>query len=304
MLGHHWPEGPAFTYSLTLAGAPSVPGAHSFPERYPRTFVDAAAASRDQRAHAVGRREHRGVRQPLEADRRRHAAGLPRVRPGPGRRGARAGGHPGLPARASATGCWRAPAGSSQRRSRAGTSTSAPSRRHPDRSPVRAKPLLAAETGGAMIDLTSPPTRESAGFAAGSDSRVWMDPHRRPFDAAVALPGGRAYRARAAMVVMLSSTRAGDPDRLTRAGCRPPASMPPSGCIAQVRRRVGLPRRLRSPTGAPARSAARRATATTAHTCSRPDDVGFVHLEFQVSHHVREGDFVITALFSWESHVP
>ena len=39
MLGYHWPEGPAFTYSLTLAGAPSVPGAHSFPERYPRTFV-------------------------------------------------------------------------------------------------------------------------------------------------------------------------------------------------------------------------------------------------------------------------
>ena len=41
-----------------------------------------------------------------------------------------------------------------------------------------------------MFDLTSPPTRESAGFAAGTDSRVWMDPHRRPFDTTVALPGG------------------------------------------------------------------------------------------------------------------
>jgi hypothetical protein len=30
-----------------------------------------------------------------------------------------------------------------------------------------------------------------------------------------------------------------------------------------------------------------------------PDDVGFVHLEFQVSHHVREGSFVVSALFSW-----
>jgi hypothetical protein len=30
-----------------------------------------------------------------------------------------------------------------------------------------------------------------------------------------------------------------------------------------------------------------------------PDNVGFVHLEFQVSHHVREGTFVVSTLFSW-----
>jgi hypothetical protein len=36
MLGHRWPLGQAFTYLLTLAGAPSVPGApRSYPERYP-----------------------------------------------------------------------------------------------------------------------------------------------------------------------------------------------------------------------------------------------------------------------------
>ncbi len=39
MLGHRGLEGPAFTYLLTLAGAPSVPGAHSYPERYPLTFA-------------------------------------------------------------------------------------------------------------------------------------------------------------------------------------------------------------------------------------------------------------------------
>jgi hypothetical protein len=33
------------------------------------------------------------------------------------------------------------------------------------------------------------------------------------------------------------------------------------------------------------------------------DDVGSVHLEFQVAHHVGEGDFVVTALFSWEPAV-
>ena len=31
-------------------------------------------------------------------------------------------------------------------------------------------------------------------------------------------------------------------------------------------------------------------------------DIGFVHLEFQVSHHVRERDFIVAALFSWHNH--
>jgi hypothetical protein len=30
-----------------------------------------------------------------------------------------------------------------------------------------------------------------------------------------------------------------------------------------------------------------------------PDDVGYVHLEFQVAHHVREQEFVVSVLFSW-----
>jgi hypothetical protein len=34
-----------------------------------------------------------------------------------------------------------------------------------------------------------------------------------------------------------------------------------------------------------------------------PDDVGFVHLEFQVSHHVRESICVVTVLFSWERNL-
>ena len=32
------------------------------------------------------------------------------------------------------------------------------------------------------------------------------------------------------------------------------------------------------------------------------EDIGFVHLEFQVSHHAREGDFVVAALFSRHNH--
>ena len=32
------------------------------------------------------------------------------------------------------------------------------------------------------------------------------------------------------------------------------------------------------------------------------EDVGFVHLEVQVSHHVDDRDFAIVTLFSWDSH--
>ena len=39
MLGHGGLEGSVFTYLLTLAGTPSVPGAHSYPELYPLTFA-------------------------------------------------------------------------------------------------------------------------------------------------------------------------------------------------------------------------------------------------------------------------
>jgi hypothetical protein len=33
-----------------------------------------------------------------------------------------------------------------------------------------------------------------------------------------------------------------------------------------------------------------------------PADIGPVHLEFQISHHVSERAFVVAALFSWPSH--
>jgi hypothetical protein len=34
------------------------------------------------------------------------------------------------------------------------------------------------------------------------------------------------------------------------------------------------------------------------HVVTAPD-LGFVHLEFEISHHVRENEFVIAASFSW-----
>jgi hypothetical protein len=150
------------------------------------------------------------------------------------------------------------------------------------------------------VDLTSPPTRGSAGFAADTDSRVWMNPNLRPFDIAVALPGGRVFHAQAAMAVMLSSMRAGDPDRLT-------VQLPSVDVQAAAR----LIDRYATEWGFPAdevgrwRTGADRRVSSDRHYSTHvftPDDAGFVHLEFQVSHHVREGIFVVVALFSWEGH--
>jgi hypothetical protein len=163
------------------------------------------------------------------------------------------------------------------------------------------KPLLAAETGGTVLDLSGPPTRESVGFPEGTDSRIWMNPNRRPFDVAVALPGGRVYRARAELAVMLSSSRASDPDRLT-------VQLPSAGLeaterlITQYAAEWGFPTEAVAGwrTGAARRPSSDRDYSTHVFT---PDDIGFVHLEFQVSHHVRENDFVVAVLFSWERHV-
>jgi hypothetical protein len=163
------------------------------------------------------------------------------------------------------------------------------------------KPLLAAETGGTDFDLSGPPTRDSVGFPESSDSRVWMNPNRRPFDVAVALPGGRVYHARAELAVMLSSSRTGDPDRLT-------VQLPSAGLeaterlIARYAAEWGFPTDAVAGwrTGAERRPSSDRDYSTHVFT---PDDVGFVHLEFQVSHHVRENAFVVAALFSWERHV-
>jgi hypothetical protein len=301
MLRYHWPEGPAFTYLLTLAGAPSVPNADSYPERYPLTVVArlprAAISLRTPLADgniAVFANRWKLIDDDTlpdylafvrdHADEARVLVATPvSQRTTSYRLLARAG-----RLVASALTRWDVAVG--------------PLPSHPRALTVAGtKPLLAAETGGTDLDLSGPPTRESVGFPEGSDSRVWMNPNRRPFDLAVALPGGRVYHARAELAVMLSSTRTGDPDRLT-------VQLPSAGLeaterlIAQYAAEWGFPTDAVAGwrTGAERRPSSDRDYSTHVFT---PDDVGFVHLEFQVSHHVRESAFVVAALFSWERQV-
>jgi hypothetical protein len=159
--------------------------------------------------------------------------------------------------------------------------------------PARQPPQAAAT----VIDLASAPTRESAGLAAGTASRVWVNPGRAPFDITITLPGGRAYHARAEMAVMLSSAPAGDPDRLT-------VQLPPASLDAATRLIGDYAAQWGFPADAVTSwrtSAAQRAPGDGYYGTRvfTPPDIGPVHLEFQVSHHVPERAFIVAALFSW-----
>ena len=127
-----------------------------------------------------------------------------------------------------------------------------------------------------------------------------MNPGRAPFDVTVMLPGGRAYHARAEMAVMIGSTRAGEPDRLTVQ--LPPASLDATAqLIGDYAARWGLPAGAVTAwrTGTARRASGDRYYITQVFTAA---DTGPVHLEFQVSHHVPERDFVVAALLSWHTH--
>ena len=150
-----------------------------------------------------------------------------------------------------------------------------------------------------MIDLTSPPTRESAGYARNADSRIWINRHRRLFDVEVTLPGGRVYHARAETAVMVSSVPTGNPDRLI-------VQLPPAGIDAAERLLAALAAEWGFPAAAGAswRTDAKRRERGDHDYSTRvftADDAGPVHLEFQISHHVRDRESLVTALFSWDT---
>jgi hypothetical protein len=149
------------------------------------------------------------------------------------------------------------------------------------------------------IDLTKPLTRESVGFATGTGSKVGMNRNRAPFHFTVTLPGERKYHAQADMAAVLSSRRDGDPDRLT-------VRLPPVDLEAATR----LIGDYATQWGFSAdeveawhASAVRRASDDRRYGTHvfKAADIGTIRMEFQVSHHVREREFVVTALFSWNS---
>jgi hypothetical protein len=294
MFGYQWPLGPAFTYLLTLLAAPSVPGAHSFPERYPLT-VDARLPQTVI-----------DVRTPLAAgniaifadrwkliDTDTLPAYLAFIRG----HLAQACALLAIPVSQRAA-RYRLLARAGQLAIAALTDWGVDLRPAPPRPGApSARPAKPLRVTAATVDLTSAPTRESAGFAAGAGARVWMDARRAPFGITVTLPGGRAYRARAELAVLLSTAPAGDPNRLIVQ--LPAADLDATAqLIGEYAAQWGFPADAVAAWHAAASSYAvtDRRYSTYVFTAA---DVGFVRLEFQVSQHVSEGVFVIAALFSW-----
>jgi hypothetical protein len=299
MFAYRWPLGRTFTYLLTLAGAPSVPRARSFPQRYPLR-IDAPLPP----IVLSARTPLADGNIALFADRWKliDADTLPAylafIRDHPGQARALVA----TPLSQRVTG-YRLLARAGQLAAGALTRWDMDLRAAPPgpRTPSARPAQRSSRATAAVIDLASAPTRESAGFTAGTASRVWVNPGRAPFDVTITLPGGRAYHARAELAVMLGSTPAGDPDRLT-------VQLPPASLDATARLIGDYAAQWGFPADAVTdwrTSAAQRASGDLNYGTQvfTPPQIGSVHLEFQVSHHVPERDFVVAALFSWPAQV-
>ena len=296
MFGYRWPLGQAFTYLLTLAGAPSVPGAHSYPEQYPlridaqlpRIAVSARTPLADGNIAVFTDRWKL-----IDTDTLPAYLAFLRDRPDQARAVL------ATPLSQRVTG-YRLLARAGQLAAAALTRWDLELRAAPQPPTPSARPAMPPGAAATFIDLTAAPTRESVGLAPGTGSRVWMNRGRTPFDLTVALPGGRAYHARAEIAVMLSSDRADDPDRLTVQ--LPPADLDTAArLIGEYAPQWGFPATAAEAWRVNASQHAPGDRHYSTHVFTA-EDIGFVHVEFQVSHHVPERDFVVTTLFSWHSH--
>ncbi len=98
---------------------------------------------------------------------------------------------------------------------------------------------------------------------------------------------------------MVSSVPTGNPDRLI-------VQLPPAGIDAAELLLAALAAEWGFPAAAAAswRTDAKRRERGDHDYSTRvftADDAGPVHLEFQISHHVRDRESLVTALFSWDT---
>jgi hypothetical protein len=293
----HPPLGRAFTYVLTLAGAPSLPGAKSFAEVFPLLFrlpLASGAPLAIATPLAAGNIAIFGDRWSLiETDtlpdylrliqQGRDQANALIATPIAQRVGKfRLLARVGQLARNLLT-HWRLVRGDS------------PEVRVPDVSVSELKTPL-------TIDLQSAPECAASDLAPGRDSRTWENPSRSTFGVVVRLPGSRDYTMRARRAVLWASRRGQPPDRLL-------VTLPtldlegayaalnqlavewniPAADILDWRRRTELRARAEG-------DYQHRAYSTHVFTAA---NVGPVGVQLQVAQHLREGAFVLTALFRW-----
>jgi hypothetical protein len=288
MRGHAPPSGRVFTYLLTLAGTPAIPGAQSYCEVFPLTLTETLSGWRrvalrtplpagnlalfanrwkliEENTLPVYRRliaeKVSEVRALLECPIGQRAGRFRLLR-----RGARL-------VLALAT-HWSLILEA-----------------------VPAAPVVASED--VTIDLTRRPTRADAGLAEASDSRIWTNPPSQPFRVSLLLPGGRTFSTEAVLVALVCSDLGGNPSRLT-------VKFPASDLDGARRTLADLATQWQLDEAEIAAWAARAATVTSAsHTYSTrvfgAHSAGFVQREVQVAHHIEQDAYVVAPLFSWDA---
>ena len=148
------------------------------------------------------------------------------------------------------------------------------------------------------IDLT---TRASAGagLAAAGESDIWTNLERRPFRLSVRLPNGRAFSTEAVLAVLLRPAPDQKPTRLT-------VKLPATDLEGALRTLAELTPDWQLDETEVAAWATRAAAVTTAsHAYSTrvfaAQQAGFVRRELQVEHHIEQDTYIVDALFSWDA---
>jgi hypothetical protein len=297
MLSRRRPEGAFFTYLLTLAGAPSVPEAHSYSERYPLTIVASLPFAKvsigtplaDGDIAVFANRWALIEEDTLPAyiafigDRTQKARELVSSPVGKRMQQYRLIRRLGKLLTAAFI-HWSLETGGAQ-----------PTWRLLRTQPT--KPVARSAVQTLLVDLGGqPPTRTSLGLD-DRDSRVWMNKDRTPFSLTVTLPSGRSCQASAEMALVLADPNGGEPNRLTAQLGSVDAKQ-----VEEVLMRHADEWHL-----------SREAVASwlgeesgvlpgerehNTRVFRAPVD-GSVQFELEVAHHVRDGHFTLTALFSW-----
>jgi hypothetical protein len=288
MISHRPPSGPLFTYALTVAGSPAIPGALTYPAVFPFTLSASPA-----------RRIRVALRTPLPAGNLAVFANrwqlierdtLPAYQ------------HLITDERAELHELIERPIAERTRRFRLARRAGALAwtlltHWRLGIAAAIASPVAAGEE--VEIDLTVPPSRDAVGMVEASHTRVWANPKRQPFQVTVKLAGGRAFRSEATLAVLQSPDADTNPTRLI---VKVPATdlKGARATLDQLGSSWGLDR------DAIALWADRAAATTTAsHAYStrvfRAAPVDFVTLEIQVEHHLEPDAYVLDVLFSWNA---
>jgi hypothetical protein len=290
MTKHRPPSGPLFTYALTVAGSPAIPGALTYPDVFP--FTLSASLPRHIRI---------ALRTPLPVGNLAVFANrwqlierdtLPAYR------------HLITDDPAELHELIARPIAERTRRFRLARRAGALAWTlvtHWRLGIIDAIASPAAAGEEVEIDLTAPPSRDAVGIAEASHARVWANPKRQPFQLTVTLADGRAFRSVAALAVLQSP----DPDvNPTRLIVKLPATdlEGARATLDQFGSSWGLDK------DEVALWADRAAATTTAnHAYStrvfRAAPIDSVTLEVQVEHHLEPDAYVLDVLFSWDAHL-